>query len=1062
MILGIRSSDGSFCTRPNVARWDLVSNSAFAVGMAALLDGTIVAVSEDTNSLKTKATLDATWIDVPNSGTIYDVAVMNDGTIVGARTADGQIVYRAHLDSPWDFAIDSSPVVAVTTMLDGRLLGISQYDLLLCYRENLREQWLPVADSGPIGSVTMLDDGTILAGGAGDHQLKARTSLDPKEKWQTIPYSGYAGALATLRDGSILTRGGDGNLYHLPELMSTWTSKPADRKTIGIAVLPQGRILGVGDDFNLYFKENIEAAWVPANLPGGVRCATTLPDGTLIGVSANYQLVYYDASSFTWKTLGDNFPIRSVTSLSSGVLMAVGRDDHQIYRKPGLFSGAFTKTVGFRTTPIATITTRADDTLLGVAPQTGVVYTRPTMTEDWMQVPGTGIMAAVAELPDGTSAPSPDRWLLQYTSSDPHTSAGDGRPWGDETAIARRAGEGGEPWDTGSLVTPLIGGYETMNAIRDAFEAAIIEAGRLNPGPITGPRGVVNIVDWQFNGLRDLSVTNAWGGTPWQRGEAAARDQTALGLVLRMMSAGILVRLMLWNPTQVQGWFNFGPLTDEHRSVAAAIQDHDASLRTRYGLNTPLGLVLLDKRTATPYAASLHQKMITVQVGSVNVAFCGGIDLAYTRRSFGTSIDEAVGIGDWQSGEGIPIPNDGWPKQTPPPVPGYPRFPYVGGDKRFGEDLPAIAYGARNLYWHDQHLKLEGPIVGTLERQFAERWIIDTLGKQAVFNRLVADSDKFALVTDKSALRGDGLVPLPQPTPLTRRPGAAAVQMWRTIPVRADRMEGPFLRGEFTVMDGIAKAVRAAGELITIWDQYMWHKPLARLLADRLTSVPSLRLLIVLPPYGTGFSASEMALRREALSTLYNNLDSGSQKRVRVYDAWNKRGNVGIYVHAKVQTYDDALLVAGSANLNVRSFECDAELDCAVLHRPTVRHHLAGLYRWSFGKPWTDFTVGWLTRYWQAFAGQESPRLIPDPFFNDGDLPVNPRLPNGVTVYSNGNVPLWVMEPSSLQLSSQLLTNICQFPQCVGDPRAYGRLDEVTFLLERCHNGSNWYWRKPY
>ncbi|MGH2861515.1 MAG: hypothetical protein ACRDLT_08405 [Solirubrobacteraceae bacterium] len=101
------------------------------------------------------------------------------------------------------------------------------------------------------------------------------------------------------------------------------------------------------------------------------------------------------------------------------------------------------------------------------------------------------------------------------------------------------------------------------------------------------PRGHVYVAGLQFNALRDrqtgsghdLSVDNPWGAGPWDPTTMVEKDQTALGLVLRMMSAGLVVRLLLWMPATEQSGGGSSALADEHWRVAAAIQDHDNSLR---------------------------------------------------------------------------------------------------------------------------------------------------------------------------------------------------------------------------------------------------------------------------------------------------------------------------------------------------------------------------------------------------------------------------------------------------------------------------------------------------
>jgi len=217
----------------------------------------------------------------------------------------------------------------------------------------------------------------------------------------------------------------------------------------------------------------------------------------------------------------------------------------------------------------------------------------------------------------------------------------------------------------------------------------------------------------------------------------------------------------------------------------------------------------------------------------------------------------------------------------------------------------------------------------------------------------------------------------------------------------------------------------------------------------------------------------ELALRKSALQTLWKELRPNARQRVKVFDLWSSDWNVGIYVHAKVQTYDDRLLVCGSANMNRRSFECDAELDCAVLHQPTVRTHLEALYACVMKQPvpnWQNFDKGWLAAYWDEMRalGPASPgALIEDPFFKEN--PGNPKTPNGVDMPSTrGAKPYAIFEPSSINDDFGAVSKgnpleivpQCQYP-CPGDPKAEGRLDEVTFLIERCHQGTEWPWRKP-
>lgn len=678
-----------------------------------------------------------------------------------------------------------------------------------------------------------------------------------------------------------------------------------------------------------------------------------------------------------------------------------------------------------------------------------------------MVVPSSNDATRVGQ--DAVLVPQPDvvpPWLLDFTSPDPGSPLGDGRPWGDGTAMSQRAHAGVLPFDAGNKVVPMVGGDITLRAMCDTFERAILNARASTMPP--GQRGHVYIADWQFNALRDLSAA----AEPWTDAHPGSKAQTALGLVCRMMAAGINVRMLLWMPTWTQSTPVGAPaLAHEHWAVAAAVQDHNAALEESLHLEEPLGVVALDLRTASPLSASLHQKTVVVRVGDVNVAFCGGVDLAFTRRDHGLSGTRSIGQGDWQSGATTPLPS--WWSKLADTDGHYPHYPFPGSLLKgpFPEDLSANVYGPGWRHWHDHHLQLEGPIVATLEQQFAERWVMDSRGRVFTFDRAaeIGFDNQVQLTSDRAHNAG-AVVPLPAAGTVPPA-GDSVVQMWRTIPLRAEVNVGPFVRGEFTVAAGVANAVKQSTQLITVWDQYFWSEPMARQLGAQLIANPNLHLLVVLPPYGSNNPANELWYRRRALQTLSGMLDARSRDRVRVKNMWSEATGSGVYVHAKAQTYDESVLVCGSANMNRRSTECDAELDCAVLDPDVVRTHLANLCACLTGQVWADFGPGWLERYWKAMDACTSQTLIPDPFWAGV---AHPTTPNGVSMPCDGKLPEAYYEPTSIAhpaLHRPLEEATCPFPDCGGDPGEAGRLDEVSFLLERCRHDPTplhheWPWRR--
>lgn len=96
-----------------------------------------------------------------------------------------------------------------------------------------------------------------------------------------------------------------------------------------------------------------------------------------------------------------------------------------------------------------------------------------------------------------------------------------------------------------------------------------------------------------------------------------------------------------------------------------------------------------------------------------------------------------------------------------------------------------------------------------------------------------------------------------------------------------------------------------------------------------------------------------------------------------------------------------------------------------------------------------------MTRYWAAMRASGARGLVPDPFFVQ--TIGSPKTPNGVPMPYDGMKPDYLFEPTSIAPAVE--SNVCAYPECKGDPKAAGRLDEVTYLLERCHRGTTWPWR---
>jgi phosphatidylserine/phosphatidylglycerophosphate/cardiolipin synthase-like enzyme len=623
--------------------------------------------------------------------------------------------------------------------------------------------------------------------------------------------------------------------------------------------------------------------------------------------------------------------------------------------------------------------------------------------------------------------------------------------------------------------------------MRDSLELAATEGRNAAPGQ---PKGRVYFTNWRFNAFRDLSTANPWGTGSWDNylaGAQATDDVTALSLVLGLMQAGVVVRMLLWYPTagsELEATAALEAHVLDHLYVARVVEAESKRLAENPSNRSIVGL---DMRTADATdAGAHHQKTLVIRGATTNVAYVGGVDLAYTRR------DAPTLQGDWQSGDGIPDPARGWPHQSGP----FMNYTAIDTIERPSAaqptDLPTAVYGSKRQIWHDQHLRVEGPIVRTLEYQFKERWE-DTVKDNRLFDLSSPSSranfrNAQVIFSSPDAFDANGIKALPNPIPPPALPGATSkVQMWRTIPWRTTREQGSglFERAEFTVMAGIANAVKQSKELILIFDQYFWSRPFARLVNARLKEKEDLHVIVVVPAHAdTDTLLPLKSVAHKARADAFADLTAGLPQtgieydRVAIYNPWldrtaNDERNRGIYVHAKAQTYDGDLLVCGSANLNRRSFTCDSEINCAVLDPVVVVSHQAQLWSYLFAgaaRPNLDLSAyGHQNgkKFFDAFKAAVnggSSILIRDPW----QAPV-PILPNGVERDQfpyQGPLKLGdlryarFLDPSSLTLNvEEKVFDV--IPPAVTPAVREANLDDISKRIEKTRSQGYWPYRRP-
>ncbi|MBW6438506.1 phospholipase [Actinoplanes hulinensis] len=350
-----------------------------------------------------------------------------------------------------------------------------------------------------------------------------------------------------------------------------------------------------------------------------------------------------------------------------------------------------------------------------------------------------------------------------------------------------------------------------------------------------------------------------WRGDPDER----VRDggPTVAEVFAAAAARGVVVKGLLWR---------------SHLDKLAYSEEENRTLSDE--IEAAGGEVLLDQRVRR--GGSHHQKLVVLRHPGRperDIAFAGGIDLCHSRR------DDARHHGDPQAVR------------------------------------MASAYGP-NPPWHDVQLALRGPVVGTLDRSFRERWT----------DRVPLDQNgPIATVTDRLRHEDMRPDPLPDLPPDPPECGPHTVQVLRTYPA----MRPPYgfaTLGERSVARGYTKAIKRARRIVYLEDQYLWSTEVAQLFAEAMRANPRLHLVAVVPRHPDVDGAFALPPNQVGREQAIELCRRAAADRVHVFDLENHVGTP-IYVHAKVCVIDDVWCSVGSDNFNRRSWTHDSELSCAVL-----------------------------------------------------------------------------------------------------------------------------------
>jgi len=273
---------------------------------------------------------------------------------------------------------------------------------------------------------------------------------------------------------------------------------------------------------------------------------------------------------------------------------------------------------------------------------------------------------------------------------------------------------------------------------------------------------------------------------------------------------------------------------------------------------------------------------------------------------------------------------------------------FCGGLDLESRKAPASWSYATLAGWHDLHVKLEGPITRDLEREFVMRWNAER------------EEEGRPLRAGWSAMEELSTTPL-SPADDTAARKVHLMQMLRTISVDGTVSTWDTKRND--IKEVYRRAIKGARKFLYLENQYFRDTDLADWIVAAGNAHPALHVIMVVV---NNAGADDGA---NAITDHGNHLQHETFERIA--DALGRRASFYTMhrraVHSKFMLVDDTWMTIGSANVNVRSFELDSELNVQIADGPLAKSFRHRLWAHNLGRSeatvagWseTDFIAEW-------------------------------------------------------------------------------------------------------